>query len=101
MKLKEIDSKYVSNYIKDKYINKINKRNFYEQEKKLNKLPVIDYNKDLVFEDENVNKTYLNDFNNNNENNDNNEKIDVWEIIKKNEMRLKDLSFIEERDKIN
>ena len=101
MKLKEIDSKYVSNYIKDKYINKINKRNFYEQEKKLNKLPVIDYNKDLVFEDENVNKTYLNDFNNNNENNDNNEKIDVWEIMQKNEMRLKDLSFIEDRDKIS
>ena len=102
MKLKEIDSKYVSNYIKEKYIHKKNKKNFYEQEKKLNKLPVIDYNKDLVFEDENVNKTYLNAFNNNNDENDDlNQKINVWEIMQKNEMRLKDLSFIEERDKIN
>ena len=66
MKLKEIDSKYVSNYIKEKYIHKKNKKKFCEQEN-LNKLPVIDYNKDLVFENDNVNKTYLHDFNNNND----------------------------------
>ena len=101
MKLKEIDSKYVSNYIKEKYIHKKNKKNFNEQEN-LNKLPVIDYNKDLVFENDNVNKTYLHDFNNNNDENDDlNQKINVWEIMQKNEMRLKDLSFIEDRDKIS
>ena len=98
MKLKDIQSKLVTNFIKDEFLNRIKEKKFRKEQDRFKNLPIIDYNTNLFHENENINRTYLDNLEKyNDEEDDINKRVDLYKILQKNEIRLKGLSFLEER----
>ena len=98
MKLKDIQSKLVTNFIKDEFLNKVKEKKFRKEQERFKNLPIIDYNTNLFHENENINRTYLDKLEKyNDEEDDINKRVDLYKILQKNEIRLKGLSFLEER----
>ena len=99
VRLRNINSKFVTDYIINEHLYKMNQPKILGEQRKLNELPIIDYNKDFLNIEKNINKTYVNCLNNdNNEIDYMSKRVDLSKIRNINENRLKDLTFLEERE---
>ena len=99
VRLRNINSKFVTDYIINEHLYKMNQPKILGEQRKLNELPIIDYNKDFLNIEKNINKTYVNCLNNdNNEIDYMSKRVDLSKIRNLNENRLKDLTFVEERE---
>ena len=99
LRLRNINSKFVTDYIINEHLYKMNQPKILGEQRKLNELPIIDYNKDFLNIEKNINKTYVNCLNNdNNEIDYMSKRVDLSKIRNINENRLKDLTFLEERE---
>lgn len=100
LKLKHTNTKFLVDFFKSEYLDKIieKKKKALEDEKKVLELPYIDLEKEgFLVGENNLNKSYIQLFDDNNEIKDMSKRVDLWKILQKNQSRLDLLSTYENR----
>lgn len=100
LKLKHTNTKFLVDFFKSEYLDKIleKKKKMLEDEKKVLELPYIDLEKEgFLIGENNLSKSNVKLYNDNNEINDMSKRVDLWKILQKNQSRLDLLSTYENR----
>lgn len=100
LKLKHTNTKFLVDFFKSEYLDKIleKKKKMLEDEKKVLELPYIDLEKEgFLIGENNLSKLNVKLYNDNNEINDMSKRVDLWKILQKNQSRLDLLSTYENR----
>lgn len=100
LKLKYTNTKFLVDFFKSEYLDKIleKKKKMLEDEKKVLELPYLDLEKEgFLIGENNLSKSNVKLYNDNNEINDMSKRVDLWKILQKNQSRLDLLSNYENR----